>query len=159
MRTQLYCCVITERRWNRKEVWRGSPYNELSGLPAVLKKLLKITDLSCHKLKTVTAEGWPKMMLELNVSKNHGISGSSNVSWNWWLAAEVTVCANDLSLFTSSVTRPVLCHLNDVWLFTATDSSQYGWQWCHKKTKLCYHRRHTTCQCMSQNFANCCITL
>jgi len=38
MRTELKRCTITERRWNRNEVSRGSPDNELNRQPSSLRK-------------------------------------------------------------------------------------------------------------------------
>ena len=37
MRTELKRCTIIERRWNRNEVSRGSPDNELNRRPASLR--------------------------------------------------------------------------------------------------------------------------
>ena len=38
MRTELKRCTITERRWNRNEVSRGSPDNELNRQPSSPRK-------------------------------------------------------------------------------------------------------------------------
>jgi len=37
MRTELKRCTVIERRWNRNEVWRGSPDKELNRRPASLR--------------------------------------------------------------------------------------------------------------------------
>jgi len=58
MRTELKRCTITRRRWNRNEISRGSPDEELNRRPTSLRKFRADAFSETRVSKAIGSFGW-----------------------------------------------------------------------------------------------------